>query len=265
MGICEITTFKNFLYEARVNEPPTYRKLSVDEALHHLKTDFSDAAWMVEKDKSFYRGDWRFPANLHIGSVDTAATERKSENTANYYTLIFDNHPEMKQFPKRSRSFICATESDRAAGYGGQSYIHVVPGNSAKIGDVGQEDMWDTIIDLFGESGKIHRFNSNFEMLGLSDSDWNKWIEFDRQLKDESVDAMEKFFRYFPKAKQGDHLHFLEEVQRVYSPKSTGQKAYTAANLPHNLRFSEVWIGGPCLVFTTHGWQQIRAAFKGQK
>lgn len=67
--------------------------------------------------------------------------ERASKNTFNYYTQWMDNHPDWKAYPKRSKSLICTTSMDVAAGYH-QQIFHVIPSNACKIGVVPAHDLW---------------------------------------------------------------------------------------------------------------------------
>jgi hypothetical protein len=84
---------------------------------------------------------------------------RVSANTMNYYTLINDNSPYWKKYPKRSESLICTTDKDISEEYG-ISYV-VLPYNGAKIGVCPANDYWfsfeksiNTILDQFNKELK---------------------------------------------------------------------------------------------------------------
>lgn len=106
------------LLEAAVGKLPTFDKLEIEEAIHLLNKHCKNALWMLEENKSIYRGDVSNEKNSFT-TIDTNLTTRKSQNTSNYYTMILDNHPEMKDFPKRSKSLICSTSLDDARVYSG--------------------------------------------------------------------------------------------------------------------------------------------------
>lgn len=65
---------------------------------------------------------------------------RKSANTQNFYTLILDNSPEWKDYPKRSKSFICSLSKNNASGYG-VPFV-AIPLENQPIGVCPEEDFW---------------------------------------------------------------------------------------------------------------------------
>jgi hypothetical protein len=68
---------------------------------------------------------------------DPTVGTRVSANTLNYYTWIIDNSPDWKDYPKRSKSLICASFSR----YDNNEYI-VLPFNNPIIGTCPEYDMW---------------------------------------------------------------------------------------------------------------------------
>lgn len=71
----------------------------------------------------------------------TARSEpRKSANTHNYYTLWVDNSVRWLNYPKRSYSLICSTDSITAGIYG-ETYV-VIPIEDTPIGICPDEDFW---------------------------------------------------------------------------------------------------------------------------
>lgn len=89
---------------------------------------------------TIYRGIRNFTGEY--GIVDPkSASERRSANTMNHTTLLVDNLPSWKRFPKRSQSIICSTNFANAQSYGP---IHLVyPTDQCDIGVVPSMDMWD--------------------------------------------------------------------------------------------------------------------------
>lgn len=170
-----MTTFKEFLVETAVKQKPKYRRLSMEEAIKLLKTKCKKSLWMIEENMPLYRGDYPSQAGMpdfdhrrpNVYTVDTTSTERKSTNTENFYTEIFDTHPKMKAFPKRSRSFICSTYRQTAAGYG--TLFAIIPFDDAKVAFVGAGDMWDIgyKFEIFNRHGfrDLHNINRLFVQL----------------------------------------------------------------------------------------------------
>jgi len=78
---------------------------------------------------------------------DSSKYLRSSANTSNYYTILIDNflNP-WKQYPKRSRSFICSTSEDYAEAYG-QVY-QVYPIGDPIIGFCPQRDIWESFQNI---------------------------------------------------------------------------------------------------------------------
>ena len=78
---------------------------------------------------------------------------RKSANTANFYTLIMNNAPKWKKYPKRQ--IICSTNSNTTVGYSikGNSF-QVFPYDGAKIGVCPTDDIWNS-------------FNNNLDDLNM--------------------------------------------------------------------------------------------------
>lgn len=96
--------------------------------------------------------DTNYPTKIYRGMNNTNGIifgdgnllNRKSSNTANYYTLLFDYLPSWKKFPKRSKSFICSTSLQYAEGYGEAQFI-VIPLENQKIGVCPADDIWISI------------------------------------------------------------------------------------------------------------------------
>ena len=75
-----------------------------------------------------------------FSQVSPSKFTRRSRNTANYYTLINDNSPAWKEYPKRSKSIVCTTDYNTAYFYG-YSYV-VFPYDYTKIGKCIRADYW---------------------------------------------------------------------------------------------------------------------------
>lgn len=250
-------TFKKFL-ESSVSEEPRFQRLELDETVKLIRAQCSDALWMFEKNRPIWRGE-KSVHRFEFAVVDTSATKRVSQNTTNHYTLIFDNLRSWKTWPKRSRSFICSASQHYAAGYAGTGLglFAIIPFNGVKIGDVGEDDMWDIDMEFFDREYRIVTLNSKLDYLDLPGDDWSAWVKYAEQLKNDprSADA-EKFKQVFSITTDGP-VDFMKELERAYAPATLGFKMYTTATLPHSDLFSELWVSGNVVMIRRDEWDGI--------
>jgi hypothetical protein len=190
-------------------------------------------------------------------------SERSSQNSSNWYTLILDNHPKFKDFPKRSKSLICATKYKIADNYGGGNVIAVIPFNSAKIGWINAPDIWYVPVNFY-KSETIKSMNDFFDNIKsyvyeLNDKNWESFIEFDKRLKtdeklrSELIDELAVFGIHGDVAK--DWLdHFLKHVFELYDIKDF--ELLKPAQLKSRQEYfdntskkaaRELWVGGKVL------------------
>lgn len=274
-------TFKQFLLEAAVDKRPSYEKLEVDAGIKFLNTHCKNALWMLQENRPIYRGDPMGPAwSERIGFVvvDSTKTARKSQNTSNWYTAILDAHPDRQHFPKRSRSFIATTDKIYA-----QDYIlrHsdlsiIIPTDTAKIGLVNDEDMWNTPLKgIPGWRGNIEDFNHVLTQFAKSLFDTptvtvQELEMLDVQLKKGNgmcikalVSAMKDFTSISVTQKDIDELskNFLSIIWNAYSEGSTGHSVVTTATMPHRYD-GEVWVGGEVIMISLPMWKQLRQEIK---
>ena len=288
--------FKQFLMETSVDQAPRYKKLELEEAIKLLETRCKKNLWMVHEDRPFYRGDTHlheFPGfvkkNANAYTVDTSLTERMSTNTNNIYTEIFDNHPKMKSFPKRSRSFIASTSSSYAWGYGG---IHgrfvLIPYDTAKVGIVGKSDIWGiNSIEMFNrrieELSNMNRIlESMLKGVGISNMGIKGLQQFAKMLtnpKSKSrkvlLSVIMKEGPYVSTAYQAvdDYISeedakemvkeiskdFMQYIFDNFDPSALGLKS--GAQNAKNLKNSEVWVGGNVLIFDRNAWAEVKKHF----
>ena len=264
-------SFKQFLMEAAVGAPLKIVGHGNDAATLTtlFDTHCSDAEWMIERNTPLYRGV-RNDVYDDITTVDPTQTERKSENTSNYYTLIFDNLPERAKWPKRSKSLIATTRLRVAEDYGTARVV--IPFNRVKIGCINSDDMFDTRLNLTN-GANIEPINQLWRALGLSAFDWNDWIAFDKLPAEELESRYDQVI-----AKQGDVYYFsrkqaaaLFDVLRQDGFLRGVQRLYSNANLqPHHSvvttkrglaqAHGEVWVGGPCIMVSRHLWEKWRSS-----
>jgi hypothetical protein len=158
-----------------------------NEAIEIIKKNCKQALNKYKKKIIIYRGIERDDDFL---SVDPKSGKpRKSANTKNYYTLINDNSPYWKEYPKRSQSIICSTTDDTTMNYG-YTYI-VFPYDNAKIGVCYQSDYWDSFPHLFKLTNQYYGmglFNRHLDLL---------FEQVDIPLSDKSYSSLQHSFGLF--------------------------------------------------------------------
>ena len=206
---------------------------------------------------------------LKVGD-STVGAPRVSKNTKNYYTLWVDNSKEWKDFPKRSRSFICSTSRTYADDFG-EVYL-VIPYDNAQIGICPESDYWysfDIIDDLSSLNSLIDNISSIFLDLEIGDMDINDMdpSDFDfllsfletinvKNLK-VAANALEskitsatikKQINYIREAElllsQNNVNDFTEVMEKVLSPKHFKKSTGESFN---ETREVECFIGGKAL------------------
>ncbi len=250
--------FENYiLTEGRI------KKISVDVLKKSIEGKFSDSfkIWNENELKYIFRGTDSTDVNFAIGN-GKGKTKRKSRNTKNYSTLFFDNHPMWSKFPKRSESFVCSTNSIKAAGYGymGSTYS-VLPANGTTIGVCPQRDIFtsfktiprsyvgevNSFIVSVMESMSDHGFMSDFQ-----DDDYKRMIK--------TFDGIKKFFGDLDEHDREDVIEHIDTLygdidpfdgdilgvlEKIYDPKVNGFTLSKAGKpLPDD---KEVWMSGECL------------------
>jgi hypothetical protein len=267
MGLKESVSFKQFLAERPVTREPAYEVKGSEEALKIFETQCKDAHWMLTEDRPLWRGAKNLsPLIARAGyvTVDTSATERTSQNTSNFYTMILDNNPAMEGFPKRGRSFIGSTSRDTAEGfarswdepYTTKTFV-MIPFDGTKIGVCSSSDMWNNSVNMFYRTRDVADMNDEFEELGLEPT-LESFKKFDEDLRDGDDDALGRFSRvFFNAAKKGEVDDFLNTVWEAYTPKRLMLSNHTTKDLPHDLKRNEVWVGGKVLLIDEKVWREL--------
>lgn len=158
-------TFKKFLKEEKSEFVTRTKEISYEEAKEILRTKCSQFLKSNSSPK-IYRG---IDKDVMFGLVNPSSSTRTSANTSNHYTLLIDNSPRWKDYPKRSKSIICSSDFYRAEEFG-IPYI-VIPFDGAKIGVCPEFDFWDG-------------FNGMWKKVGAGKEDYNTLEEFNMQLED---------------------------------------------------------------------------------
>lgn len=270
--------FKKFLLESNISISAIYN--NKEDLLLDANIECSQFMWMIKSNKTFYRGDATFNSKLNNnlgGIIDTTGTNRRSKNGSNWYTLILDNHPEYKDFPKRSESLICSGEEYYASLYGANKdtketnvYL-VVPTNTAKIATINYIDIWDMNLDVFGNNINVQELNDFFDELkdfGLNDGDWQSFYYLDKLLKENDPQLYDTFAKAANKYLQiqtGDipifEHNFVNTIFKIYSLKNTKFELLTASKIRSSrdgYNRNEIWISGEILVINNNKWKQLK-------
>lgn len=239
----------------------------LDKFVDHLNKYCSNSIWMFEKNKPIWRG----MKDYGTGPIyyNTLNSKRKSENTDNYYTEIFDNHPQMKDFPKRSKSIICDTGYNNAFDYGSNVYA-VIPENTAKIGYTNKYDMWAVRCKFLSTNSledvarTFHRLNK-----GIKDniSSIKKYATiFDKLTDKQLLNIINKVdWDYngltFNMLKQARNMGLMNYIWNAFSPKIT--KLSWSHPTPNGfLSDGEVWVEGKVILISRDQWNKLRAEYE---
>jgi len=232
---------------------------SMLEAIDFIRSNCSEITAVYKKSNNvrLYRGIPASNAEFKFG--DTSIRTRKSRNTENYYTIIMDNDPLWKSFPKRSESFICSSDPSYASDYG--TLYLVFPVNGTKIGQCPSKDIWDISEDKTNEMlDEVNTYIAGLartSRIGLSEVDYKlfktnlKKIQdmFDKD-PDSVIKKMDTFtynrnFNNKMKSllKQNDN-NFYKMFLDIISPKDF--KLWTTKNFDVHDKH-ECWFSGNCI------------------
>lgn len=150
--------FKNYLLTEGRSEA-----LSYDDAMTLLRTKCTHFKELKDNTGGgLYRGvKSGGPDYMLVKPSQFTRTSLKSNPAAggvpyNYYTLIMDNSPYFKKYPKRSQSIICASNRSLADIYG--DVYQVYPFDGSKIVECASDDIWDSF-------EKLDSISANLSML----------------------------------------------------------------------------------------------------
>lgn len=180
--------FKQFISESRG------RDITLKEAAEWIKKNSKTMMEELTLDGVqylLYRGKKNAP-NPQMGNASESV--RMSANTSNEYTLLIDSSPTWKNFPKRSKSFICTTSLQYAETYG--QVQMVFPKDSAMIGCAGAKDFWiafasPRMLDIFSLKDLNDYINRMLDLTGQDSHQTDAKVlrERLRKITDEAISA----------------------------------------------------------------------------
>lgn len=244
------------------------REVSREQAIQTIKTKCKKALdfFLLDGD-TLLRGIVHGGDFIHI--APKTSMPRESAYTDNYYTLILDNDPRWKSFPKRSQSIICSTDMYKAQVYG--NVYRVLPYDGSRYGVCPKDDIWFSFKETLGMA--LGAVNGELNMLGeLCDVDigdtktYNDLIEYlneidkkiteilkrtDDEYNDDDMEALNDndlfkkwnsnisftkwFIDLFDWNKNG--IYVTSDIKKIFS---TGAKS------------KEVWTDGECVLINYH-------------
>jgi hypothetical protein len=202
---------------------------------------------------------------LFVDGASSQNLRRSAHAYYNYYTLLFDNLPSWKDYPKRSKSIICSNSQFTANTYG-EIYL-VFPYNNVKIGEASSDDIWVSFKDLgnldciFNIS--LHRILSANKGGARFDKNWSQLESALKSLKDKLKQIKIKDLypspsrELFYKAKSGDILEYLDEI---LNPQKNGFRLITTNdNFRNEIHGAEreYWLEGPAILISVDHTREI--------
>jgi hypothetical protein len=251
--------YGNYILETSIKPIPTvlewYEKSGNKKIQQVLsKEDFLEL-------KMTYCKDWNKDDTKIFKGIDTILSEynyinptiieRKSANTSNISTLLFDNSPYNINYPKRSKSLICTSNYNRATLYG--DVYRVIPFDGAKIAVCPDYDFWYSFRKI-AEYGNIDDFNDL-----ISSSYSNCWTplepaKFLHDINDKNYDIFIKQLQNLcDKLKIINTYNLPTEINdyfKLFDAKLNDinlydYKKYAKMDLENN----EVWTDSKCLLY----------------
>jgi hypothetical protein len=281
-----ILKFSEFIKEEYSSDGQSTRRseISFNKAIDFYKKYCTD--WNLSRIQ-IYRG---INANFEFGIVDPSRYTRVSKNTSNHYTLLLDTFSTWKNYPKRSKSLICTTNSEYAEGFGNGDVYVVIPINGSKIGMCPTGDIWtsfDSLDPYFAHNLKI--FNIGIEAIleyclnpidydDITGTELIKYInvagdkikEMDNAELKSLTDYIKPLFKLYTEA---DYIKFVEDfvesnlslstfIENLMNPEKNGFDFITTKGQGKLLDFeeNEIWTSGKSLLIK----EQLFEAFKNQ-
>ena len=210
-----------------------------------------------------YRGVRSMDSNYN--TIDPKKFDRISKNNKNYYTLINDNSPCWKGYPKRSQSIIFINGVAEASMYG-NVYI-VFPYDNADIAIGSAFDYWSMFKETIGIGleyfvGYIERLFEQVD-IKLTDKSYNSikksFKEFDDKLKTHT--GLKIYFKQYTFMKGYDG-NLMEHLQNLMCPDKNGIKLVKIDNIKKMNTHHEMWTDNKCVTINYNMADKLESHFK---
>jgi len=231
--------------------------LTEQEAIDIINKDCS-----IILDKYKRHPNWKIYRGLKIAGnwlfTDPAkGTPRFSKgHIGNYYTLLMDNLPIWKKYPKRSKSIICTNSFSDAATYG-DIYV-VFPFNNANFGVAPAGDIW---LGFLGTIGQLRIFVRDLKILlektthGVAnfDKDWNRLTRSfkasEEFIKSEKSDEVINAFKQYNKDWINDIINGKSYIETFNKYMSPSKNQFDTTKRPTEVtRGRELWTDSKCVL-----------------
>ena len=175
--------------------------ITEDGAREFIKKNCKQAAMGYLKGNILYRGmsNTGGARTFHIDPKKVDAPRRSTYAGSNYYTLLLDNLPSWKKYPKRGLSLICSTDEIKAGEYGGSHNVYVVlPVDGSRVGVCSSHDIFFSFPSLssYGVM-QMKEFNIRLEDFLLFynrgngfDKDWKTLNRAMNAVNDSNIDEI---------------------------------------------------------------------------
>lgn len=201
-------------------------------------------------------------------SIDPNLYTRQSANTSNFYTMLLDNLPSWKNYPKRSKSIICTNSKQRANSYG--TVYSIFPFDGAKIGVCPADDIWYSF--TFGHITALNEILDHFDIypsnygamlnsilehadeIGegidsvidhFTNGNENKFVTYKySEILHISIDVLEQFSFLYTSNTQQDLIRSFDEL---LNPKTNGFRIATINDIPDDFNSHELWTDSECI------------------
>ncbi|MCK5017251.1 MAG: hypothetical protein KAS32_09270 [Candidatus Peribacteraceae bacterium] len=227
--------------------------LDPDEALKRVKEECSMSWNAYKKGHAIYRGTDTPQNNKAVYYPERKG--RMSANTRNYYTLVIDNHPKWKGYPKRSDSYICSTSQDTANQFG--IPFVVFPKDGSNYGIASSFDLWVSFEKtLDGYNGDLADLNDSIEIIIQDVFEWGElpnprtfgdlkkiFKSIDQEFKDLGSDITKDIIKEQPllTGYKGDMLKLFQQI--LDPDKNKFKQTKNPSKIPENSN-QEVWVDG---------------------
>jgi hypothetical protein len=197
--------------------------------------------------------------NSEYGFLDSSnLPPRLSRNSQNYYTLIINDDPSWKGYPKRQIiGTIRKNNMETSSGL-----WHIFPFDGVKVGIVPGDDIWDSFSNLRSEVGIMARRYNEFISMMLNYGNTNNNRTFDKRLAEfkqackntdqwiadndgiENI-VKEKFLNLIGEESLNSYNgDYYKSILHYYNPK--GFNVSTPGSMTGK-DGSEVWLDGPAV------------------
>ncbi len=250
--------FKQYL----INENRS-KEIDIDYAKKWIEKNASKSFEKAIMGNKIYRGVSGLIGDSYYIDPKKSKPRQSAYVGSNYYTLMLDNFPSWKKYPKRSQSLICTTNFEKAKNYSssGNPYIVIIKNNS-KIGVCPTDDIFfsfrylfkasqNHIISMADFSSILTATDHELHNMKISDRNWSTLVDMFKEIDSSDYDLIIK--RKWPKMMSKDNS--LKALENAMNPSKNGFELKKAGNLiPYD---REVWTDGESILLTPNAFEVV--------